>query len=172
MVNGETSRAQKRIKTRWRIKHGLEKWYNLGQFATSLNLTVPTSIFAPSTSADRVATVVLSDCAPISNDGGGAAIANRAAPISFFTVNVDSLFDSSFELIDAVDRASQTMIFDMVVDRDERENNVTMEQEQPIKSTNNNSTLKAIFSRTFKSVNFGQVDNCTFNFYLGNGLNN
>lgn len=149
----------------------------IGQFATSLTLTA-------STSADRVATAVSNDCAPLSNHGAGAPIAKRAAPVSvprvnvdslfdssipdadlfdaverasqycagapianhaaptsFPTVNVDSLFDSSIddaELIDVVNRASQNVIRDMVVYGDERENNVTMEQEQQLKSTNNN----------------------------------
>lgn len=85
------------------------------------------------------------------------------------SVSSDSCFDSSIddsELLDVVERASQSVGNDIVMHG--QRNDVNCATSTSLVLTQN-STLNARLSRSFKSVNFGKMENCTFNFYLGNG---
>lgn len=119
---------------------------------------------------------------PVASNNLPACTTNTTPSKVASIASVDSYFDTSFddnELADVVDRASQQVsnvpVFDTSIDESELVNIVNEasqrfeEEHRSVTSTNQNSFLNAVMSRSFKSVNFGKMENCTFNFYLGNG---
>lgn len=80
-------------------------------------------------------------------------------------LNTDFLFDSSFddaELVDVVERASQRYDGDVGTEAVEKNS------EESVQPISNNATWNSLLSNSFKSVQFGKMENYTFNFYLGN----
>jgi Phage integrase family len=96
------------------------------------------------------------------------------------SVNMDSMFDCTIddsELIDVVDRASQQQLEQPPENRNDVKDQhqtgyivggrTTNDDSDILTQSNNNiSSLNGAASRTFKSVNFERLDNCTFNFYV------
>lgn len=94
----------------------------------------------------------------------------------------DDRFDAGIDenaLIDIVERASQSFNQAGIKRRERDDNGATGDAKRQKnelipsatgtaanQSINNNSTLRAILSSSFKSVNFQKLENCTFNFYL------